>query len=87
MRKVAGVFSAVVIATVMVIFPVSAVSAEPIPCSYGNYFDPAGNQIKAAPVKTVGSQKGKAWCVGYRSYFYVSPWLIVQRDYELATGR
>lgn len=86
MKKLKSIASVIVAAGIMIV-PVSVSSAAPIPCSYGNYFDAAGNRIKNPPVVTSGSQKGKAWCVGYRTYFYVSPWLITQRDYELATGR
>ena len=87
MNKIKLFFTTVILATGLMVVPAIESSAGTIPCSYGNYFDSNGNRIKDAPVEKVGSQKGKAWCVGYRAFFYVSPWYIVQRDYELTTGR
>lgn len=85
-RLAALLASLALIAGAVVGLAPSAAAAIP-PCGYGNYFDSAGRQIRATPVQTVGSQAGKAWCVGFSVWVYPSRWASNQRLYEITTGR
>lgn len=66
----------------------AALAGNPFPpCSYGDYFNAAGQQYRATPVQTVGSQRGKAWCVGFGMWVSPASWSLNQRNYEMWNTR